>query len=149
MQNKGLFVKIKVNIFGCDDHFNNLSERNRHIFRTAIVDKFVEQARQRNLKIPEYDSDHDLAVYQLGLPIFRLYFADVILRIEDGEQVPDIENLYSLSTAIGELWDEFVRSFIDTGGFVGLRLICKDRQFRWSFEGRVVPEEKHTHTINP
>jgi hypothetical protein len=142
-------VKIKVNIWGCDDHFNNLSERNRHIFRTAIVDKFVEQARQRNLKIPEYDSDHDLVVYQLVLPIFRLYFADVILRIEDGEQVPDIENLYSLSTAIGELWDEFVRSLIDAGGFVGLRLICKDRQFRWSSEGRVVPEEKHTHTINP
>ena len=143
---------MHLTLFGCYEFLEELERRDSRGYRTVILSiraRFVRASIMGGLSEMSVMDESDLRVNSEGIPISQLYFAEAIIILDEGEQQPSDVILQTAVVELGDLWDEFVRSFIDAGGFVGLRLICKDRQFRWSSEGRVVPEEKHTHTINP
>lgn len=125
-----------ITLYGCCQYFQGLTGRDYLTSTVSIRRKFVDAVKKNHLGNPSPIPDNDFIISEQTSPIERLYFADVMIFLE-GFEKPLEDQICHLTTAeIGMLWDEFIRSFIDSGAFVGIRLICGIKQFRWSPEGR-------------
>ncbi len=66
--------------------------------------------------------------YQLPAP--RTFIADVTC---DGELEENIHR--KLVEVFGKLWTEYVRTFIDSGGLIAIRMADSTAQYKWSPHG--------------
>jgi hypothetical protein len=128
-----------ITLYGCSAHFRQIaaiSERDHRTATVSIRTRFVNAAIRNGLGYPRPIPDNDLIISEEVVPIGRLYFADIGILLEDNKNPPEDQICRITTAVIGDLWDEFVRSFIDSGAFVGVRLACcGTKQFRWSCEG--------------
>lgn len=68
-------------------------------------------------------------VDEQSLSIPKLYFADFDLS---ALQIHSLPKLNELAACFGDLFREYVFSFVDNGSFVGVRLIAGGRLAKWS-----------------
>ena len=130
---------MNVTLFGCYYHFDELEINDGRAYRTlmqSILARFVQTAKTAGLSEMSVMDESDLHVNSESIPIASFYFVEITILVADGEQVPDDYTLQGVVVALGDLWDEFIRTGIDSGGFVGIRLECGIKQFKWSAEGR-------------
>lgn len=129
-------MKMIITLYGCYKYFQGLADRDCLTSTVSIRCRFVDAVIKNNLGNPSPIPDKDLIISEEIVPIERLYFADLMILLEGVENPLEDQICHSTTAEIGTLWNEFVRSFIDSGAFVGVRLTCGIKQFRWSPEGR-------------
>ncbi len=139
-------MRMIITLYGCSEYFHKIAAQGVRDYRTVTISirtRFVGAVCVNHLGNPSPIPDNDFIISEEVVPIPYLCFADVVILLNGNETLPPwnetqkgLDFICRNTTAeIGELWNEFVRAFIDSGAFVGVRLTYCTRQFRWSCEG--------------
>ncbi len=131
-------MKLQITVYGCLNYFEELQRSLEYDEMVSLVcSKYVDVGRNHGLRFLDPMINREFIVSSQPIPIESLYFSEIVL---DGSEAKlgeiSEETLKMVIMIWGDLWDQFVRSFIDCGGFVGTRLVCGTKQVRWSAEGR-------------
>ncbi|MES2215899.1 MAG: hypothetical protein V4481_01215 [Patescibacteria group bacterium] len=127
-------MNANITLYGCLEHFFKEAPSVREASLKNIQQVFT-RALVLTSQMPTAITFAEPTINLEKIPMSRVYLADVELSAGDRKQSYKRETLLLIAKCLGEGWTEFVRTFIDSGALIAIRISDSETQVRWSPHG--------------